>query len=319
MKHYLFTILFAAVVCITGLRFAPAPVSAYQTLPACLDGFTRISPNTWLRIERKDTITDSIPAGSLVFACLRVVSPGGKVITDYSAANGNSSVPLKFNFSRFQGDYLDVIKLLHSGDSARFFICTDTLKKYSLNRHLIDPVPLPAEFDSLPYIGFQIRIDSVYTPARMEQMKNQKKQSSDPASMRARYQKEIQNYLTDNNLSDLKPDRNGIYYKELLPGKGLRVMPGMRVSVLYKGTFTDGRVFDTNMGKPGAKPLVFVAGRGMIPGFTDCILRMKDGGKSLFILPPEQAYGEKEAGNIPPWTPLVYEVELKITDSGTGN
>lgn len=316
MKHYLFTILFAAVVCITGLRFAP---DATNSLPAYLDGFTPISPNTWLRMERKDTIADSIPAGSLLFIHLRVVAPNGKLITDYSAANGNASLPVKFNFSRFSGDYSDVIKHLHNGDSARFFICTDTLKKYSLNRHLIDPMPLPAEFDSLAYIGFQIRIDSVYSPARMELLLRQKTQRKDPAAQCANYQKDIQTYLADNNLTALKPDRNGIYYKELVPGKGLRVMPGMKVSVVYKGTFTDGRVFDTNTGKPGAKPLVFVAGRSMIPGFTDCILRMKDGGKSLFILPPEQAYGEKGAGNIPPWTPLVYEVELKIIDSGTGN
>ncbi|MCA6363817.1 MAG: FKBP-type peptidyl-prolyl cis-trans isomerase [Bacteroidetes bacterium] len=316
MKQSLQTVLFAAVVCYAGLRFA---VPAEKTVPAFLEGYSPLSPNTWLRVIRPGETADSIPAGSMVFAKLRVAAPNGKTIVDYSAANHNAPMPLKFNFARFAGDYADVMKQLHSGDSACFFICTDTLKKYSLNRHLIDPVPLAAEFDTLPYIGFYIRIDSVYTPARMEQMRREKAQRNDPAALRAKALADIQTYLTDNNLSDLQPDRNGIYYKELIPGKGLRVMPGMKVSVMYKGTFTDGRVFDTNIGKPGAKPLVFVAGRGMIPGFTECILRMKDGGKSLFILPPEQAYGEKGAGNIPPWKPLVYEVELKITDSGTRN
>jgi FKBP-type peptidyl-prolyl cis-trans isomerase FkpA len=316
MKHSLQTLLFAVVVCFAGMQFA-APVE--KTVPAFLDGFSQISSSTWLRVIRTGAPADSILPGSMVFVQLRVAAPNGKSIVDYSTANRNMSMPLKFSVSRFAGDYADVMKHLHAGDSASFFICTDTLKKYSLNRHLIDPVPLAAEFDTLPYIGFHIRIDSVYTPAYMEQMRKEKALRKDPVAMRAKALADIQTYLTDNNLTALQPDRNGIYYKELIPGKGLRVRPGMKVSVMYKGTFTDGRVFDTNIGKPGAKPLEFVAGRMMIAGFTDCILRMKDGGKSLFILPPEQAYGEKGARNIPPWTPLVYEVELSITDSGTRN
>jgi FKBP-type peptidyl-prolyl cis-trans isomerase len=316
MKQGVKIILFAAAAITTGFWAAGEPQKA---LPDYLQGFTPISPNTWLQVVRPGNSTDSIPTGSMVFASLRVVAPDGKTIIDYQAANNYQSLPLKFTFARFPGDYADVLAKLHDGDSARFFVRLDTLKKYSRNRFLIDPVPLAAVFDTLAFIGFHIRIDSVYTPAYIDSLRRANTQKNDPAALREKSRKSIQTYLTDNNLTDLKPDRNGIYYKEILPGKGLRVMPGMKVSVLYKGTFTDGRVFDTNIGKPGAKPLVFVAGRGMIAGFTDCILRMKDGGKSFFILPPEQAYGEKGNGNIPPWTPLVYEAELKIIDSGTGN
>lgn len=302
------------------LLFLNAGVRQLQQSEKFLEGYSQFSESTWIKLQPQSNHSDTAGVGGIVFVKLLLVDTNYKPIKNFYSSNWKTGTPLKLAPARFRGDFMDVLAGLHGGDSAVWFTKLDTLKKYYRTRNGYDEFPLEAQFDTMRFIGFIAKVDSVFTKAKVDgMMAKASSQKLTPAQQREKYKKQITDYLTDNNLNDLLPDRNGIYYKEIIPGKGLRVLPGMKVSVYYKGTFTDGRVFDTNMGDPKRSPLIFIAGKSMIPGFTDCILRMKDGGKSFFILPPEQAYGEKGAGNIPPWTPLIYEVEVKILDASTRN
>lgn len=294
--------------------FTPSEQNEHNDLPEFLNHYTQVGDATWFKLLRAGTGTDTAGAGGLIFARVALVNEHDSILSYYNPVNTAASFPLKLSAPRFKGDQFYLFARLHRGDSAKWFIHYDTLKKYypptAINSAYFE------QWNSPKYVGFLVKVDSVFTKDRLAQPR---KQPETAAELKAKSKQAILTYLTDNHLTDLQPDKNGIYYKELVPGKGLRVMPGMKVSVLYKGTFTDGRVFDTNIGDPKRKPLIFIAGQSMIPGFTDCILRMKDGGKSFFILPPEQAYGEKGGGVIPPWTPLVYEAEVKIIDANTRN
>ncbi|MGL5889476.1 MAG: FKBP-type peptidyl-prolyl cis-trans isomerase [Bacteroidia bacterium] len=283
-------------------------------LPKFLSSYTQVGNATWFKLLQAGTGTDTAGIGGVIFARVALVNEHDSILSYYNPVNTAASFPLKLSAPKFKGDQFELFARLHSGDSAKWFIHYDTLKKY------YPPAAVNLAYfekrNSPQYVGFVVKANSVLSKEKLTQPR---KQPETVAELRAKSKKAIETYLADNNLTNLQPDKSGIYYKELIPGKGLRVMPGMKVSVLYKGTFTDGRVFDTNIGDPKRKPLIFIAGQSMIPGFTDCILRMKDGGKSFFILPPEQAYGEKGGGVIPPWTPLVYEAEVKIIDASTRN
>jgi peptidylprolyl isomerase len=70
---------------------------------------------------------------------------------------------------------------------------------------------------------------------------------------------------------------------------GKVVVKGSHVAVEYTGKLTDGKVFDSSVGR---EPLEFDVGAGqMIKGFDDGVVGMKVGEKKTVTIPPEQAYG----------------------------
>ena len=71
----------------------------------------------------------------------------------------------------------------------------------------------------------------------------------------------------------------------------------------YKGTLPTGEVFDEQ--KNAVFPL-----QGVVPGFTKALEQMQRGGKYKVHIPSELAYGDKQAGSIPPNTDLDFEIEL---------
>ena len=83
--------------------------------------------------------------------------------------------------------------------------------------------------------------------------------------------------------------------------------PTDTVSAHYHGTFLDGRVFDSSVdrGEPLDLPV-----NGVIAGWTEALLMMKEGDKWKLTVPPELGYGENGVGPIPGNTTLVFEVEL---------
>jgi uncharacterized damage-inducible protein DinB len=97
-------------------------------------------------------------------------------------------------------------------------------------------------------------------------------------------------------------------YIDIQPGTGASAAAGKEFSVTYTGWLTDGKQFDSNIGK---KPLKFVQGRRqVIPGFDAGFEGMKVGGKRRIFIPWQLAYGELGRGPIPPKAELIFDVEL---------
>ena len=101
---------------------------------------------------------------------------------------------------------------------------------------------------------------------------------------------------------------SGLVYRALKDGTGASPKASDLVKVHYKGTFPDGREFDSSYkrNEPAEFPL-----NGVIPCWTEGVQRMKVGGKAKLTCPSAIAYGARGAGNvIPPNATLVFEVEL---------
>jgi len=101
---------------------------------------------------------------------------------------------------------------------------------------------------------------------------------------------------------------SGLVYRSLAEGTGAGPGPADTVKVHYRGTFPDGKEFDSSYktGQPATFPL-----NGVIKCWTEGVQMMKIGGKAKLTCPGEMAYGSRGLpGVIPPNATLVFEVEL---------
>jgi FKBP-type peptidyl-prolyl cis-trans isomerase FklB len=102
-----------------------------------------------------------------------------------------------------------------------------------------------------------------------------------------------------------RPSNLGI--KILSPGEGPLIQLQDRVRVHYTGRLVDGTVFDDT--RERGKPSDFSV-NGLIPGWSAAMLTLRSGGKALIYIPPHLGYGGVRAGKIPPFSGLIFDIEV---------
>jgi FKBP-type peptidyl-prolyl cis-trans isomerase FkpA len=101
---------------------------------------------------------------------------------------------------------------------------------------------------------------------------------------------------------------SGLVYRSLQEGTGASPTASDKVKVHYRGTFPDGKEFDSSYKRNQAIEFPL---SGVIKCWTEGVQRMKIGGKAKLTCPASIAYGERGAGGvIPPNATLLFEVEL---------
>ena len=98
---------------------------------------------------------------------------------------------------------------------------------------------------------------------------------------------------------------SGLRYRLISVGSGRSPKDNSTVSVKYKGMLPDGTVFDE-----AVEPVEFNL-KNVIPGFSEGVKMLREGGHAMLYIPADMAYGEKGVeGSIPPDADLVFDVEL---------
>ncbi|MCQ2148517.1 MAG: FKBP-type peptidyl-prolyl cis-trans isomerase [Bacteroidales bacterium] len=117
-------------------------------------------------------------------------------------------------------------------------------------------------------------------------------------------------YIEENGKRDgVVTTQSGLQYEILKAGnpEGKKPTASSQVRCHYQGTFLNGKEFDSSYKR--GEPLVFPL-NGVIPGWTEGLQYMTEGAKFRFVIPYFLAYGPYGYGSIPPYSTLIFEVEL---------
>jgi peptidylprolyl isomerase len=220
---------------------------------------------------------------------------------------------MKLQEPAFPGDLNEGLAMMHKGDSASFIVNTDSTFKYMF----MQPT-LPAEFNSTDVMRFEIKVvdfmpEKVYAQNFANDVKNRNavritQLQNDHPEETAKAAKELAEYLANNKIEAV-PTESGLYYVVTEPGNGEKPEVGKPVTMHYTGKLLNGTVFDSSVERN--QPFQFVLGVGqVIPGWDEGVQLMSKGEKGLLYIPYYLAYGERDMGDIPPFSNLIFEVEL---------
>jgi FKBP-type peptidyl-prolyl cis-trans isomerase FkpA len=101
---------------------------------------------------------------------------------------------------------------------------------------------------------------------------------------------------------------SGLQYRILRKGSGQKPKPTQKVNVNYHGWLDNGKVFDSSYRR--GEPISFGLNQ-VIPGWTEGMQHVGEGGMIELIIPANLAYGDRGAGaDVPPKSTLHFLVEL---------
>lgn len=199
------------------------------------------------------------------------------------------------------GSIEDALGLMHKGDSAIFLINANNYFIHSKQ------TTLPEGLNSEGNLVFYIKLIDIIPKEDYE-----KERQIALLSDKREEERLLTVYLQEHNITD-EPTLSGLYFIELEKGAGSRPTPGKEVTVHYRGTFINGQVFDSSYKRN--KTFTFRFGVGeVIQGWDEGIARMQEGGKYKLIIPSYLAYGDESVGPVPPYSTLIFEIELLHAD-----
>ncbi len=182
----------------------------------------------------------------------------------------------------YKGSLEEGLAMLGSGDSATFYLSADSVYQRIFNQ------PTPAFLKAGDELIFQVGVLAVKNEDR-----------------------ELADWFIREKIN-IAPRPSGLYILPLSSGKAnaKAATPGKKAKVHYTGYLLDGTKFDSSVDR--GEPFQFQVGKGqVIPGWDEGVSTMKVGDKVRLVIPSYLAYGPRGASNvIPPYAPLVFEVEL---------
>jgi peptidylprolyl isomerase len=189
------------------------------------------------------------------------------------------------------------LAMMHVGDSARFVVDAETFFVFTQGREI------PKNIKPGSKLIFEIKLKELFN---METYRAQKNESFARDTIEEKTI--LLSYLKNANITQ-KPTKSGLYFIEEVKGSGKKPEAGKTVVVHYTGTFINGQIFDSSIQR--AEPFEFrFGGEEVIPGMEEGISYMKEGGKATLIIQSKLAYGDKQINKIPPFSTLIFYVEL---------
>lgn len=153
---------------------------------------------------------------------------------------------------------------------------------------------------------------SVYTMEAARKFFDDRLKTAREASQKDYIEKNTR-WLAENKVkAGVKTTASGLQYKVLRAGNGPIPTKDDKVTVKYEGRMIDGTVFDSSY-KRNPQTSTFGVSQ-VIKGWTEALCMMSVGSKWELYIPQDLAYGSRQAGNINPYSTLIFTVELEAVE-----
>lgn len=268
------------------------------------DGFkTTESGLKYKFIEQSDT--GRLPQeGDLIEFEVIAKTPDSTFINSYQSGRPFRNPVLKPTYT---GCINEGFMMMRGGDSAVFIVNGDSLFKKTF------ALPEIPEFAKGKEVTLTFRMVKVYSKEEVqaqiqEQRESEQQRKEAMAQMSAEELAKVDEFIASKGWT-VEKTASGLRYMKI-SGKGTVAAQAEKTVVChYTGTLMDGKKFDSSLDR--GEPFQFTLGIGqVIPGWDEGISLMKKGEKFRFIIPSYLGYGANPAGEIPPNSTLIFEVEL---------
>ena len=240
----------------------------------------------------KYKLTVANPTGQQVVENGIIVFTSAMFINDSLVSENTTPTPMPVH-PQYTGDLHEVVLLMHEGETMTFAF--DPMDYYGGQ--------LPPKIKETDVIKMTISI------AKAQSMEEYEAEQAIVAEkLIAEEKATLLQYMKDNGINGVEMP-NGMFIAITQEGTGEQAQSGNTVSVHYTGKLLTGKVFDSSVAR--GTPIRFQVGVGqVIRGWDEGIVTMKVGEKAIFLIPSPLAYGERDMGEIPSNSPLIFEVEL---------
>lgn len=106
----------------------------------------------------------------------------------------------------------------------------------------------------------------------------------------------------------------GTLYKVITEGSGAKPEANAKVQVVYEGKTLDGNIFDSSEKNNGGKATEIALSQ-VIPAWQEALVQMPEGSEWELYVPYDQAYGNRDMGEIKPYSALIFKIKLEQANS----
>ena len=228
---------------------------------------------------------------------------GDKVEVDFSTTllNGQSvgstfDSPDKLSFVLGEGvtikGWEEIMPKMRLGERVKAIIPFDM----AYGEHSVGAIPAYAN------LVYDIKLLNITTAAELKAEKER-----EMLALKAQSETAFLEYLQKNNITD--HTASGLFFNKLVHADGIQPQKGQVARIKFVASYLDGTFLGDSEQLGGNYDIVVGEGR-VLKGLEEGVGMMRVGEKTRFVLPYTLAYGEQSYGNIPPYSNLIFDVEL---------
>jgi FKBP-type peptidyl-prolyl cis-trans isomerase len=274
-------------------------------------GYTELDSGLFYKLQFIGDGTKKATFGDYLQLITTYKTKNDSVFLDSYSTNISGKVILPYNSISFKGSFEEYLKQMNEGDSVSFIVDADSLFSEFFK------AKLPLFLHSGDIVKMDVKLFRILNEAEYQQEINNYNQLVEDADIEE--QRKLKVFLdTVQTKYNLLP--SGISYLPIKQGAGDFPQSGDLVKVHFKGSFLTGKFLESTYDRKQTFDFTIGQQGQVIKGLEYSIKMLNEGAQAKFIIPSQLAYGESgsSTGIIPPYTTLIYEIELvKIIKQNT--